>query len=61
MESPKVKTYKVVKKKLQMLKGRSTPLKPLLILLLEMPFESHFNTTKETWASEHPKVTMVFI
>jgi hypothetical protein len=44
-----------------MLEGRSTPLKPLLILLPEVPFESHISTTKQTWAGEHPKVTMVFI
>jgi hypothetical protein len=38
-----------------MLEGRSTPLKPLLILLPEVPFESHISTTKQTWACEHPK------
>jgi hypothetical protein len=41
--------------------GRSTPLKPLLILLPEVPFESCISTTKQTWAGEHPKETMVFI
>jgi hypothetical protein len=46
---------------LQMIEGRSTPLKPLLILLPEVPFESCISTTKQTWAGEHPKVTMVFI
>jgi hypothetical protein len=44
-----------------MLEGRSTPLKPLLILLPEVAFESCISTTKQTWAGEHPKVTMVFI
>ncbi len=44
-----------------MFKRRSTPLKPLLILLPKMPFESHISITKETWACEHLKVTMVFI
>jgi hypothetical protein len=61
MDLTKVKAYMAIKEELQMLKRRSTPLKQLLILQPKMPFESYINFTKETWACEHPKVTMVFI